>query len=50
MPSELENIMDKMKLLENELIKEIQNQHQEFLYIIDKGTIYFEESPTQETS
>jgi len=42
--SQLEVIMGKIKVLENELIEEIQNQHQEFLYIIDKSTIYFEEN------
>jgi hypothetical protein len=54
MPSQLDVIMDKMKVQENELIEEIQNQYQEFLYIFNKGTIYFEEStlacPAQETS
>jgi hypothetical protein len=54
MSSQLESSIDKMKIQQNELMEEIQNQHQEFLSILDKSTIYFEEStlarPTQETS
>lgn len=44
MPSQLDIIMDKIKVLENELIEELQKQQQEFFYILDKKRIYFEDS------
>jgi hypothetical protein len=44
MPSQLDIIMDKIKILEAELIEELQKQQQEFFYAIDKKHIYFEES------
>lgn len=44
MSSQLEIIMNQIKVLENELIEEIQKQQQEFLYVIDKNHIYFEAS------
>lgn len=44
MPTQLEVLLDKMKALENELIDELQRQHEEFSYEITKKRVYFEEN------
>jgi len=44
MPTQLEILLDKMKVLENELIDELQKQQEEFSYEIHKRRVYFEEN------
>lgn len=44
MASQLEAIMEKIKVLERELIEELQIQQQEFSYRIHKRHVYFEEN------
>ena len=44
MPTQLEVLLDKMKVLENELIDELQKQQEEFSYEISKRRVYFKES------
>ena len=42
MNSSIDELLDKIKILEQELIEEIQNQQQDFAYEIRKKRIYFE--------
>jgi len=42
MPTQLEVLLDKIKVLENELIDELQKQQEEFSYEIRKRRVYFE--------
>ncbi|MGR9045089.1 MAG: hypothetical protein ACU83N_07325 [Gammaproteobacteria bacterium] len=44
MPNELDNLLNKIKALEEELIEELQKQHLEFSYEIRKRGIYFEKN------
>jgi len=44
MPTALEILVDKMKVLESELIEELQKQQEEVSYEIHKRKIYFEDS------
>ncbi len=44
MPTQLEVLLDKIKVLENELIDELQKQQEEFSYEIRKRRVYFEGS------
>jgi hypothetical protein len=44
MPTQLENLMDKIKVLENELVEELQKQGTEFSYEILKRQVHFEEN------
>jgi len=44
MTTQLEILLDKIKVLENELIEELQKQEEEFSYEIRKRRVYFEEN------
>jgi hypothetical protein len=44
MPTQLEILLDKIKVLETELIEEIQKQEEEFSYEIRKRRVFFEEN------
>jgi len=44
MPTQLEVLLDKMKILEDELIEELQKQQEEFSYEITKRRVYFEDN------
>lgn len=44
MTTQLEMLLDKIKILENELIEELQKQEEEFSYEIRKRRVYFEEN------
>lgn len=44
MPTKLESILDKMQLLEQELVEELQKQQEEFAYIIQKRHIHFDKN------
>jgi len=44
MSTQLEVLLDKMKVLEDELIEELQKQQEEFSYEITKRRVYFEEN------
>lgn len=43
MPTQVEVLLDKMKVLEDELVDEVQKQQKEFAYEITKRRVYFEE-------
>jgi len=43
MPTQLELLLNKMKVLEDELIEELQKQQEEFSYEITKQRVYFED-------
>lgn len=44
MTTQLEVLLDKIKVLENELVDELQKQQEEFSYEIRKRRVYFEEN------
>lgn len=44
MPTQLEVLMDNVKILENELIDELQKQQEKFSYEITKRRVHFEEN------
>ena len=44
MSTQLEILLDKIRVLENELIEELQKQEEEFSYEIRKRKVYFEEN------
>ncbi len=44
MPTQLEVLMDKIKILENELIDELQKQQEKFSYEITQRRVHFEEN------
>lgn len=44
MQTKLEFLLDKIKVLENELVDELQKQQEEFAYEVTKRRVYFEEN------
>jgi len=44
MTTQLEILLDKIKVLETELIEELQKQEEEFSYEIKKRQVFFEEN------